>query len=76
MTCIRGELVKLSRPNWEYILLQERLRELFKLAFGSLGLVLVELVFRALPEHELRAADVAFVSRERAVRVDNCRLRN
>ncbi len=65
-----GELVKVSRPKWKHILLQERLRELLKLAFGSLGLVLIELLFRPLLEHEVWAADVAFVSRARAAAVD------
>jgi Uma2 family endonuclease len=65
-----GELVQVSRPKWKHVLIQERLRELLKLAFGSRGLVLIELPFRPLPEHELWAADVAFVSLERAAGID------
>lgn len=34
------------------------------------GLVDIEFAFRALPQHELRVADVAFVSPERAAKID------
>jgi Uma2 family endonuclease len=65
-----GELVKVSRPKWKHILIQWRIRDLLKALFGVLGIVGTEVPFRARPEHELRAADVAFVSRERAASVD------
>ncbi len=65
-----GELVKVSRPKWKHVLIQWRIRDLLKALFGALGMVETEVPFRALPEHELRAADVAFVSRERATSVD------
>ena len=65
----RGELVQVARPTMGHILIQERLRELLKGALGSAGLVLVEFAFRALPEYELRVADVAYVVRERAISV-------
>jgi Uma2 family endonuclease len=65
-----GELVKVSRPKWKHILIQWRIRDLLKARFGALGIVETEVPFRALPEHELRVTDVAFVSRERAAGVD------
>lgn len=60
-----GELVKMSRPPLRHINRQERLRELLAAALGAFGAVRVEMPFRALPEYELRSADVAFVARER-----------
>jgi Uma2 family endonuclease len=35
------------------------------IAFGRFGIVETELPFRALPEYDLRVADVAYVTRER-----------
>jgi Uma2 family endonuclease len=65
-----GELVKVSRPKWKHILIQWRIRDLLKAALASLGWVETEVPFRPLPEHELWAADVAFVSRARIAGVD------
>jgi Uma2 family endonuclease len=65
-----GELVEVSRLKWKHVLIQWHIRDLLKALFGSLGIVETEVPFRPLPEHELRAADVAFVSRERAASVD------
>ena len=65
-----GELVKVSRPKWKHIRTSRASSRTLKLAFGSLGIVLTELSFRPLPEHEVWAADVAFVSRARAARVE------
>jgi hypothetical protein len=45
--------------------LQYRLVELLRPKVANLGVVAAEVPFRALPEYDLRAADVAFVSRAR-----------
>jgi Uma2 family endonuclease len=61
----RGELVEVSRPKLRHIRIQRRIRRLLDAAFGQHGIVENELPFRALPEYDLRVADVAFVARER-----------
>ena len=66
----RGELVTASRPKWKHILIQWRIRDLLKAAFGLLGCVETEVPFRPLPEHELWGADVAFISRARFADID------
>lgn len=53
------------RPKMGYSTLQQRLIELLRSRAEHKGVVAAEVPFRALPEHELRAADVAFVSYER-----------
>jgi len=60
-----GELVKVGYPVHEHYLIQRRLRRVMERPAGDHGIVDIELAFRALPEHEYRVADVAFVSRER-----------
>ena len=65
-----GELVKVSKPPLRHGDLQERLRELLASALGAHGVVRIEMPFRALPEHDLRAADVGFVTRDRWRRAD------
>ncbi len=60
-----GELVAVTRPKLKHHLIQDRLVELLKPATRSAGHVSMEFAFRALPEHELRVADVAFISKER-----------
>lgn len=65
-----GELVRVSRPTLRHVWVQHRLRELLAKLFGNRGQLLIEFPFRALPEHELRAADVGFVVRERWERAD------
>jgi len=65
-----GELVKVSRRKWKHVLIQWRIRDLLKVLLGAFGIVETEVPFRPLPEHELWAADVAFVSRDRAAAVD------
>ena len=60
-----GELVTLTRPKLRHTLIQSRLRDLLR-AFAAPGsYVEVEIPFRALPEYELRVADVAYLSPER-----------
>ena len=60
-----GELVKVSRPKPRHYKTQRRLRQLLEGAAADAGIVDMEMPFSALPEYELRVADVAFVSRER-----------
>jgi Uma2 family endonuclease len=65
-----GEITAVTRPKLKHILLQHRLRDLLR-SFAEAGsFVGVELPFRALPEHELRAADVAYVSASRFATAD------
>jgi Uma2 family endonuclease len=60
-----GEVVHLTRPKMKHTRLQCRLVELLRpLAVGR-GRVAAEVSFRALPEYDVRGADVAFVSRAR-----------
>jgi Uma2 family endonuclease len=66
----RGELVQVARPKWEHELIQRRLFRLLDRALDATGVVMTEFAFRALPEYELRVADVGYVVRERAVSVN------
>lgn len=61
----------MSRPKARHTRRQRRLRKLLEGFLESRGIVNTELPFRALPEHELRAADVAFVTSERWKAVDD-----
>lgn len=60
-----GELVKLAPPKHKHHDIQHNLLYLLHTAAGHSGRVVAEMGFRALPDHEYRIADVAFVSRER-----------
>jgi Uma2 family endonuclease len=60
-----GEVVRLTFPKREHNDLQHRLYELLKPIAKGLGQVRIELAFRAKPEYDLRAADIAFISNER-----------
>ena len=64
-----GELFTVSPPKHDHYLVQRRLRRLLETAAVAgevnAGEVDIEMSFRALPEHEYRVADVAFVSAER-----------
>ena len=60
-----GEEIKTSRPGIRHYRLQRRLRQLLERIFGDRGIVDIEMPIRALPEHDLRAADVGFVSPQR-----------
>lgn len=65
-----GELVPVTRPKLKHYMLQSRLRELLR-RFAPVGsFVDIELAFRAFPEHDLRVADVGFVSAERWAQAD------
>jgi hypothetical protein len=60
-----GMVVTLSRPKMKHAKLQLRLVDLLRPKVDQLGIVAAEVAFRALPEYDLRGADVAFVSRQR-----------
>ena len=64
-----GEAVAVTRPKFKHTRVQVRLRELLEDA--TAGLVsATEFPFRALPEYELRTADVALISRDRYESID------
>lgn len=65
-----GELVSVTRPKFKHHLLQDHLVQLLRAAGGGRGYISMEIAFRALPEHELRVADVAFISQERFAGMD------
>ena len=60
-----GEIVTVTRPKLKHHLIQARLRDLLKASAPKDSLVEHEVAFRALPEYELRVADVAYLSPER-----------
>ncbi len=60
-----GELVPVPRPKLNHGLLQKRLVMLLEEFAPEQSLVDKELAFRLVPEHDLRAADVGYLSRER-----------
>ena len=60
-----GEVVEVTRPKLKHWILQTALADLFKAAFGRAGRAGVEFPFRPQREHQLRVADVAWISRER-----------
>ena len=60
-----GQLITLTRPKARHVKLQSRLVRLLRPQAEHLGYIESELPFRALPEYDLRAADVAFVSKQR-----------
>jgi len=61
----RGTVVTLTRPRMKHLKLQSRLARLLRPKAERLGIVEIEFPFRALPEYDLRGADVAFVSQQR-----------
>src|SRR2546430_17419816 len=60
-----GELVRVASARYEHYRIQYRVRRSMEAAAGDAGAVEIEMAFRALPEHEYRKADVAFVTRDR-----------
>lgn len=66
-----GQVVTLTRPKMRHTKLQYRLVELLRSRVGLQGIVASEVPFRALPQYELRGADVAFVSHERWIATDD-----
>lgn len=65
-----GEPVAVTRPKFQHHLIQSRLRDALKALAAPDAFVEYEVAFRALPEYELRVADVAYLPAERASRVD------
>ncbi|MGA2135883.1 MAG: Uma2 family endonuclease [Bryobacteraceae bacterium] len=65
-----GEVVTMSRPKSRHFKLQVRLTQLLRPTAEHLGIVELEVPFRAVPQFDFRAADVVFVSRERWDAVD------
>ena len=57
-----GEPVPVTRLKYRHYTLQRRLRRLLEALAPPGGLVDSEFAYRPLPEHELRVADVAYVS--------------
>ena len=66
-----GQVIILTRPKMRHTKLQYRLVELLRSCAAGRGVVAAEVPFRALPEYELRGADVAFVSQVRWAATDD-----
>jgi len=66
-----GELVAVTRPKLKHHKIQSRLRDLLKTHAEEGAFVEYEVAFRALPEYEIRVADVAYVSAERSATDDD-----
>ncbi len=66
-----GQVVLWTRPKMGHTKLQYRLVEGLRSRVGQKGIVAAEIPFRALPQYELRGADVAFVSQERWAATDD-----
>ena len=58
----QGQLTHVTRPRFRHHQLQERLIDSLRAASAGNGHVSWEVAFRAVPEFELRAADVAWVT--------------
>lgn len=54
-----GKLVAVTRPKLKHYVLQSRLRDLLRPVAPPGSFVDTELAFRAVPEYDLRVADVA-----------------
>jgi Uma2 family endonuclease len=65
-----GEIVPVTRPKLKHHLIHARLRDLLKAMAPAGSFVEYEVAFRALPEHELRVADIAYVREERVKHTD------
>ena len=65
-----GEVAAVVRPKLKHSLLQGHTRDLLRPLAPPGSLVEIEVAFRALPEHELRVADFAYVSPERMAESD------
>ena len=66
----RGVLFREALPPLKQIVIQRTLRRYLEQLAPSGSFLSTEVPFRALPEHDLRAADVAYVSAERWSQVD------
>lgn len=65
-----GEAVQVTRPVYGHFLVQQRIAKLLTDAAAGAGFAYPEVAFRALPEHELRVADVAYAPRARWEQTD------
>ncbi|MCX6602217.1 MAG: Uma2 family endonuclease [Acidobacteria bacterium] len=65
-----GVVVPVTRPKLKHSLLQRRLFKLLEPIVEATGWIDTEVAFRALPENELRVADVAFVRQARFAQAD------
>ena len=65
-----GEVVPVTRPKLKHQMIQSRLRRLLEPLAPPGALVEAEVAFRALPQYELRAADVAYLAPDRCAKVD------
>jgi Uma2 family endonuclease len=65
-----GKLVAVPRARLKHQMIQSRLRRLLEPLAPPGALVEAEVAFRALPQNELRAADLAYVAPERCAKVD------
>lgn len=66
----QGRLVAVTRPKHLHFLIQRRIRQLLEPSAPAGAIVDTEFAFRPLPEHEVRVADVAYVSPLRAQSID------
>jgi Uma2 family endonuclease len=60
-----GQVVTLTRPKMKHSKVQYRLVELLRPLVAGRGIAAAEVPFRALPDYDLRGADVAYVSCDR-----------
>jgi Uma2 family endonuclease len=60
-----GSVVTMTRPKMRHARLQACLARLLRPKAEHLGIVETEVAFRALPEYDLRGADIAYVSQTR-----------
>lgn len=60
-----GEVFEMTRPSRKHWWIQSRLVKMLEPELGTRGVVGMEVSFRPSPDHNLLAADVAYVSRER-----------
>ena len=65
-----GEIVAVTRPKLKHTLIQRNLRRMLEQAAEPDSLVETEVAFRALPEYDLRVADVAYLSAARFAATD------
>lgn len=65
-----GELVTVTRAKFRHQMIQSRLLALLRPLAPPGALVEAEVAFRALPQYELRVADVAYLTVERCAAVD------
>ncbi len=65
-----GEVVAVTRPKLKHIFIQRQLQRLLEQHAPLQSMVGTEVPYRPLPEHELRVADVAYLSAEQMRDID------